>query len=55
MWDAFISHETSDDATVNCIDGALRAAGLSTWVDHRNAKPGVNWPAYLRESLDAAA
>lgn len=49
----FISHTTRDDADVNTLAEALEAAGLVTWVDHRQGiTPGMpSWDAAIRDAI----
>lgn len=45
----FLSYAHTDRQFVDNIDGRLRSAGYSTWIDHRDIYPGEEWlPAIIR-------
>jgi dipeptidyl aminopeptidase/acylaminoacyl peptidase len=49
----FISHSTKNDDVVTRIAGALREAGIETWVDHQNIQPSEDWDESVGAALES--
>jgi hypothetical protein len=52
--DVFISHAPASMPEARKLADALRAHGLSTWVDGDNVMPGQDWHATLKDVLEAS-
>lgn len=52
----FISHSTTNDATIDTIADTLESAGFKTWVDHRRGiVPSTpNWDRAIRAAIDTS-
>jgi hypothetical protein len=50
-FDIFIAHSHEDDAWTRQLTQALRARGLSVWLDDDEVKPGEEWGRKVREGL----
>jgi hypothetical protein len=52
--DVFISHSRSNAREAKKLADALRAHGLSTWVDAESVAPGQDWSGTIRGALQAS-
>jgi hypothetical protein len=47
----FISYSRHDSAAVECLAGALQAAGVEVWFDRNELKPGDAWAAAILQGI----
>jgi len=47
----FISHATPDDDFVTRLHNTLEAAGIDTWVDHKNITVGDDWDVRIQTAI----
>jgi nucleotide-binding universal stress UspA family protein len=52
--DVFLSHNSRDKPAVRELAAALRARGLSVWLDEDSLLPGEPWQKTLEEVLERA-
>jgi hypothetical protein len=50
----FISYSRDDLPFVRTLEERLRAAGIETWVDVSDIRPGENWQVALEKNLESA-
>ena len=50
----FVSYSRVDQAWVDSLDDALRAAGIATWVDRRKIPIALPWFEEIRDAIEQA-
>lgn len=45
----FLSHNSKDKASVRLLNGKLKAAGITTWLDEEQLRPGLKWQSALED------
>lgn len=51
----FISYARSDSATVDSIVAGLETAGIRTWRDTSEIRPGADWASAIEDAVNGAA
>ncbi|WP_236848594.1 TIR domain-containing protein [Candidatus Thiodictyon syntrophicum] len=54
-FDCFLSHNTKDKSAVRALAAALRAAGVSVWLDEDELRPGLPWQPQLELGIVASS
>jgi hypothetical protein len=54
MFDCFLSHNSRDKPAVRALAEALRARGISVWLDEEQLRPGVPWQPLLESGIRAS-
>jgi len=52
--EVFISYSRGDGTFVERLDGLLKGAGVSTWFDRVNLRPGMKWADVIEDEIPAA-
>lgn len=51
VFDVFLCHNSGDKPAIYPINNALKAAGISTWLDDEQLAPGIPWQAELEKQI----
>lgn len=51
IFDVFLCHNSNDKAAIRQINNALKAAGISTWLDEEQLPPGIPWEPELEKQI----